>query len=348
MRMTTLRVLILGDHKVGKSAVTVRFLTKRFIGEYYSSIDHVYRSSIRQEDSMTDVEVLDTCSKTSPGKVEENRVTWADAFVIIYSICSRSSFSIARELILALSKARTSTYLPVLLLGNMRDLEHRREVGVEEGHELALEHGCQYYEVSAADSALSVSVAFQAFLREARIVQQQRAALKRRRSSLGSVSKKLGAMFGKNSSSNKDPGLDAERRRLSFTNANKDLSADAERRRLSFANSIKESTSDSDRRKSSSSSGDSDKRKAPSANGDSDKRRTPLASPSKDPPAWDAERRRSSFATSKDGSGDSTDKRKSKDSHVDSTDKRKSNGSKDSNGDLDRRRPSLDTVDKKS
>ncbi|XP_076444837.1 ras-related and estrogen-regulated growth inhibitor-like protein isoform X2 [Babylonia areolata] len=239
MRMTTLRVLILGDNKVGKSAVTVRFLTKRFIGEYSSSIDHVYRSTIRQEDTMTDVEVLDTCSKTSPGIVEESRVSWADAFVVVYSICSRPSFRTARDLVHVLSKApraahpspssptSSSSSPPLLLLANMRDLEHRREVGVEEGHELALEYGCQYYEVSAADSALSVSIAFQAFLREARSVLQQRAAsLKRRRSSLGSVSKKLGAMFGKNSgsSSAKDSGNgnggDSEggRRRMSLTN----------------------------------------------------------------------------------------------------------------------------------
>ncbi|KAL8617525.1 hypothetical protein ACOMHN_042699 [Nucella lapillus] len=212
--------------------VTVRFLTKRFIGEYSSSIDHVYRSTIRQEDTMTDVEVLDTCSKTCPGSMEESRVTWADAFVVVYSICSSASFSTARLLVTALSKTRSSLLSPpILLLGNMRDLEHLREVGVEEGHELALEFGCQYYEVSAADSALSVSIAFQAFLREVRSVLQQRAAsLKRRRSSLGSVSKKLGAMFGKNSGSGKDSGGDHERRRVSLTNGHKDSSGEDKRK----------------------------------------------------------------------------------------------------------------------
>lgn len=115
---------------------------------------------------------------------------------------------------------RTTSYVPILLLGNMTDLEHRREVGVEEGHEVALEYGCQYYEVSAAESSLSINIAFQAFMREAKIVQQQRATLlKRRRSSLGSVSKKLGAMFGKNNSS-KDSS-DSDKRRMSVEGAEK-------------------------------------------------------------------------------------------------------------------------------
>lgn len=221
MRMSSLRVVILGDGKVGKSAVTVRFLTKRFIGEYYSNIDLLYRSSVRQDDSMTDVEVLDTCTKTSNGELEESRVSWADAFVIVYSICNRRSFHSARGLIETINRMRASGYVPVLLLGNMSDLEHRRVVGVEEGHEVALEYGCQYYEVSAADGALSVSIAFQAFLREAKIVQQQRnAMLKRRRSSLGSVSKKLGAMFGKNNN-NKDSNGDSDKRRMSIDTVDK-------------------------------------------------------------------------------------------------------------------------------
>ncbi|XP_025099107.1 ras-related and estrogen-regulated growth inhibitor-like protein [Pomacea canaliculata] len=221
MRMSSLRLAILGDGKVGKSAVTVRFLTKRFIGEYCSSIDLLYRSTIRQDDTITDVEVLDTCTKNSNGSLDESRISWADAFVIVYSICNRRSFYTARALIDSINKSRASAYVPVLLLGNMTDLEHRREVGVEEGHEVALEYGCQYYEVSAAESALSVSIAFQAFLREARIVQQQRTTLfKRRRSSLGSVSKKLGAMFGKSSSS-KDSSGDADKKKQTTDSAEK-------------------------------------------------------------------------------------------------------------------------------
>ena len=206
--------------------------------------------------------------------MEESRVNWADAFVVVYSICSRRSFATARQLMLTLAKLRGAASPPLLLLGNMRDLEHRREVGVEEGHEAALEHGCLYYEVSAADSALSVSVAFHAFLREARIAQQQRAALlKRRRSSLGSVSKKLGAMFGKNSGSSKDSNGDSDKRKMSLVNGHKDSNGDSDKRRMSLA------------------SGDSDKRRMSLASGDSDKRRMSLTNGHKDSGGdWDRRR----------------------------------------------------------
>lgn len=194
---SSLRVVVLGAEKTGKSAVIVRFLTKRFIGEYNSNIDLLYKSCIKQEDYLTDIEILDTCSKKSNGTSPsaETQMNWADAFVIVYSICDTCSFERAKSLLDTIGKVRSNSYIPVLLLGNKTDLEHRRTVGVEEGHQVALEYNCQYYEVSAAENYVTINIAFQALLRDAKMNQQQKSMLKRRRTSLVNVSKKLGAMF---------------------------------------------------------------------------------------------------------------------------------------------------------
>lgn len=125
----------------------------------------------------------------------ETQMNWADAYVIVYSICDTCSFDRAKSLLDTISKVRSNSYIPVLLLGNKTDLEHRRTVGVEEGHQVALEYNCQYYEVSAAENYVTINIAFQALLRDAKMNQQQKSMLKRRRTSLVNVSKKLGAMF---------------------------------------------------------------------------------------------------------------------------------------------------------
>ena len=83
---------------------------------------------------------------------------------------------------------------------------------MDEGHELALEFACQFYEVSAAETLPAINVAYQALLRDARVTQQQRSnILRRRRSSLLTMSKKLSAMFGKKESEGdrKRPSCDA-------------------------------------------------------------------------------------------------------------------------------------------
>lgn len=72
------------------------------------------------------------------------------------------------------------------------------EVCVDEGQQLSLTHGCQFYEVSAAESAAGAALAFQGLLREARSVQLLRALPIRRKLGVHSVSRVLGTIFGKN------------------------------------------------------------------------------------------------------------------------------------------------------
>lgn len=73
-----------------------------------------------------------------------------------------------------------------------------RVVCVDAGQELSLRYGCQFYEVSAAESYAGVSLAFQSLVREARSVQLLRAMPIRRKLGVNSVSKVLGTIFGGN------------------------------------------------------------------------------------------------------------------------------------------------------
>ncbi|XP_013420139.1 ras-related and estrogen-regulated growth inhibitor-like protein [Lingula anatina] len=198
---TTVRVAVLGSPRAGKSAVTVRFLTKRFIGEYNSSEDMVYRHNTKIDENQVDIEVMDcSCPENQSLPIPETLAVWADAFVVVYSICDRSSFQEAKRLICTVQKLKSPSYVPVMLIANKTDLDHRREVEVEEGQELSLEYGCRFHEVSAADCYISVHIAFTGLMKEiVTMVQNQKLnSLKRRKSSLYSVSKAIQSMFGKN------------------------------------------------------------------------------------------------------------------------------------------------------
>ncbi|KAK0168317.1 hypothetical protein PV327_002135 [Microctonus hyperodae] len=72
------------------------------------------------------------------------------------------------------------------------------EVQVDEGQQLSLAHGCQFYEVSAAESAAGAALAFQGLLREARSVQLLRALPIWRKLGVQSVSRVFGTIFRKN------------------------------------------------------------------------------------------------------------------------------------------------------
>lgn len=100
--------------------------------------------------------------------------------------CSRSSVLI------------TVMFWALLQLVTAEPVFVRRQICVDDGQELSLQYGCQFYEVSAAENFAGVSLAFQSLLREARSVQLLRALPIRRKLGVNSVSKVLGNIFGKN------------------------------------------------------------------------------------------------------------------------------------------------------
>ncbi|XP_022919325.1 ras-related and estrogen-regulated growth inhibitor-like [Onthophagus taurus] len=193
-----IRVVVLGAPRVGKSAVTVRYLTKRYIGEYSSTSDFLYRHNVTFDNVTTEVEILDTSKCAKNGCLYEH-IRWGEAFVVVYAVNDRHSFHEAQELLGQLSKLKLPSYYTSLLLGNKRDLDHSRQICVDDGQELSLQYGCQFYEVSAAENFAGVSLAFQSLLREARSVQLLKALPIRRKLGVNSVSKVLGNIFGKNS-----------------------------------------------------------------------------------------------------------------------------------------------------
>ncbi|XP_029613367.1 ras-related and estrogen-regulated growth inhibitor-like protein [Salmo trutta] len=158
-------VVVLGTDRVGKSALTVRFLTRRFIGEY-GDIESIYSHNVIVDGRDITFNIWDSpyCQDLSrETTLYEKRVQWADGFVLVYSICDRASFNAVTKLIQSIKA--TKDYLgmdkvPVVIVGNKKDLNHRRTVLSEEGRLLALTTACQFYEVTAAENYHSIFMVF--------------------------------------------------------------------------------------------------------------------------------------------------------------------------------------------
>ncbi|GFR21978.1 ras-like protein family member 12 [Trichonephila clavata] len=151
--------------------------------------EFLYKQSINFDNVITEVEILDTSQC-------EDHIKWADAYVVVYSVCDRSTFEVARKLLETVSLSKGARRVPAILLGNKRDLERGRQVAVDDGHETSLQFRCQFYEVSAAENYVGVSLAFQSLMREARAAQQLR-TLPVRRKTGPALSKMIGMVFGR-------------------------------------------------------------------------------------------------------------------------------------------------------
>lgn len=168
-----LRIAILGQNGVGKSALTVRFITRRFIGDYDPDLEKVYACSRCIDGESVTLELLDTAAQEEKCRLEDH-IKWAEAFILMYSVTDRCSFgevSRLKFLINSYSKkqrksvsspdsAMTST--PVVLVANQVDRIHDRMVTQEEGFQRSLELSClSFYEISVRENIDSVFKIFE-------------------------------------------------------------------------------------------------------------------------------------------------------------------------------------------
>ncbi|KAG5839707.1 hypothetical protein ANANG_G00207810 [Anguilla anguilla] len=153
----------------GKSALTVKFLTKRFITEYDPYLEDTYSSEETVDQQPVVVKVMDTADQDGPVDCERY-LTWASAFLVVYSIAERHTFEGCQAYldILALHSRGETPQPPIILLGNKVDMERYRQVSRCEGVALASRYSCLFFEVSACLDFLSVQQVFHEAVREVR------------------------------------------------------------------------------------------------------------------------------------------------------------------------------------
>ncbi|XP_008302477.1 ras-like protein family member 11B [Stegastes partitus] len=188
-------ILLLGAHNVGKSALTVRFLTRRFIGEY-GDIESVYSRVETIDGQEICINIWDS-QFTQVGEksccISDKQLQWADGMILVYDICNRSSFDVALQQLQQIRRSRKPSSVPVVIVANKRDLQRHRNVSSEEGRLLALSQRCGFFEVSAAETYHGVLLVFHRLVDLVR----ERRALRKTSASVRSIVRSVSAVFGK-------------------------------------------------------------------------------------------------------------------------------------------------------
>ncbi|XP_048863695.1 ras-related and estrogen-regulated growth inhibitor [Brienomyrus brachyistius] len=193
-----IKLAVFGRAGVGKSALVVRFLTKRFIWEYDPTLESTYRHQAVIDDESVTMEILDTAGQEEMLQ-REGHMRWGDGFVVVYDITDRGSFEDVVPLKSLLEEVKKPKQVTMMLVGNKADLEHARQVSTEEGERLAAELSCGFFECSACTGEGSVSEAFLELCREVRRRRMVQGKA-RRRSSTTHVKQAINKMLTKISS----------------------------------------------------------------------------------------------------------------------------------------------------
>jgi len=160
-------LVLIGELGSGKSALTVKYITRRFINEYDPDLEDTYSKQVQVDNQEIVVRIMDTCDKE--GKDPERYLKWADGYLVVYSITQRSSFDTAQRYLDGISQhlRLTTTYdAPLILIGNKVDLERYRQVSKSEGLSLAHHYDAAFFETSAAEEFAAVERVYHEAIRE--------------------------------------------------------------------------------------------------------------------------------------------------------------------------------------
>ena len=143
---------VFGAGGIGKSTLTIRFITDKFVDDYDPTLEDSYRKHALIDGELALIDVLDTGGRSefstfNPYSVHFSQ--YSGAFLIGYSITSRASFDEAEMLREKVLRAKNYQEIPMVIIATKCDLENDRQVSKEEGIKFAKECGVPFYETSA-------------------------------------------------------------------------------------------------------------------------------------------------------------------------------------------------------
>ncbi|VDN53284.1 unnamed protein product [Dracunculus medinensis] len=147
-----IHVALIGMTGCGKSALAVKYIARRFIGEYDPELEDTY---CRQDTIMSQslmVWLMDTVDGS--GRDAMRYLSWADIYIVVYDVTSQLSLQYAESIFQQISTHEHHLCArphKSLLVGNKTDLERYRQVNESDGEKLAKRFGALFGEISAID-----------------------------------------------------------------------------------------------------------------------------------------------------------------------------------------------------
>lgn len=147
--MREFKVVVLGSGGVGKSALTVQFVSGNFMEKYDPTIEDFYRKEIEVDSTPCVLEILDTAGTEQFASMRDLYIKNGQGFVVTYSLTNHQTFQDIKTMKDQITRVKGMDKVPILLVANKLDLEYQREVSAAEGMALAQIWGCNFIETSA-------------------------------------------------------------------------------------------------------------------------------------------------------------------------------------------------------
>lgn len=157
-----IKVILLGDGRVGKTSLAVRYTHEKFSSSYKPSlgVDFMLKRVLVGEQRVK-IMVFDTAGQEFISSLRKRYYSGAHGAVLVYDVTRRETFD---NLVNWLKEVHDEVgKIFTTIVGNKSDLKEEREVPFEEGEAFANAQGADYMETSAL-SGENVKDLFQTFI----------------------------------------------------------------------------------------------------------------------------------------------------------------------------------------
>ena len=146
-----IKIIILGNSKVGKTSFLIRFTKNKFDETYLATIgiDYIYRI-INIENKQYKLMFYDTAGEEKYKSIPKNHIKNVQGIILMYDITNKKSFDSIIDWISDVKEIKGENF-PMILVGNKIDLNESREVTEEMGYELAEKNQIEFFETSNKD-----------------------------------------------------------------------------------------------------------------------------------------------------------------------------------------------------
>lgn len=171
-------VVMLGDGGVGKSSVTVMFVSGKFVSVYDPTVEDCYNKTTVVDGVSHVLEIMDTAGQENYRALRDQYMTKGEGFVVVYSMANRQSLAnvprnisdICRHKECNESKGVGVKDMSIMVAGNKKDLKRPdRQVKKKEAKELmeqiSREHENMGHMFCSAKESLNVFEIFHTLIR---------------------------------------------------------------------------------------------------------------------------------------------------------------------------------------
>ena len=153
-----IKIMVIGESLVGKTALITKITKNTFGGAYLTTVGIDFQDKFLNINwKEIKIELWDTDEQERFRNIAKNYFQSSDGFLLVYDLTKKSSFEkldFWNEQI-NLNAPKETKYI---LVENKKGLEDQREVQIEEGEDFAKKNNIKFYETSAKDGTNVINV----------------------------------------------------------------------------------------------------------------------------------------------------------------------------------------------